>query len=130
MNLNPTTSSFANVIGNASLGGATVQANFATVGGYVQKQYTILNAGSITGTFDPAVTTSGLPSGFNTSLAYDPSNTKVFLDLALNILPPSGPTAPSQNGVNTNQAQRRQRGRSTSSTPGPTGNFPIAFGKR
>ena len=39
--VNPTTSSFANVSGAATLGGATVVANYAN-GSYISKQYTIL----------------------------------------------------------------------------------------
>ena len=45
ININPTTSSFANVTGAATLGGATVNAIYAN-GSYVAKQYTILTAGS------------------------------------------------------------------------------------
>ena len=48
VNVNPTTSSFANVSGAATLGGATANAIFAA-GSYVAKQYTILTAGSVTG---------------------------------------------------------------------------------
>ena len=48
VNINPTTSSFANVSGAATLGGATVNATYAG-GSYVTKQYTILTAGSISG---------------------------------------------------------------------------------
>ena len=49
VNLNPaTSSSLANVSGVATLGGATVNAIFAN-GSYIQKQYTILNAASISG---------------------------------------------------------------------------------
>ena len=51
-------------------------------GGYVEKQYTILNAGSISGTFNPTVVNTNLPSGFKTSLSYD-SRHQVYLDLAL-----------------------------------------------
>ena len=45
VNIDPTTSSFAHVTGTATLGGATVNAIYAT-GSYVAKQYTILTAGS------------------------------------------------------------------------------------
>jgi len=89
--LNPTTSSFANVTGTATLGGATVAANFVTASGYVEKRYTILNAGSISGTFNPTVANGNLPSGFKTSLSYDA--THAYLDLALiPFAPPSGGT--------------------------------------
>ena len=79
--VNPTTSSFANVTGTATLGGATVNAVFAA-GSYVAKQYTIMTAGSISGTFNPALANTNLPSGFNTTLSYDA--THAFLNLALN----------------------------------------------
>ena len=56
-----------NVTGTATLGGATVSANFAT-GSYVAKRYTILNAtGGVSGTFNALVNTN-LPANF-TSIA-------------------------------------------------------------
>ncbi|MGL9617604.1 autotransporter domain-containing protein [Bradyrhizobium sp. U531] len=85
--INPATSSFANVTGNATLGGATVGATFAS-GSYVEKKYTILTAGSISGTFDPAVASTNLPSNFKTGLSYDA--THAYLDLSLSFLAPSG----------------------------------------
>ncbi|MBR0846284.1 autotransporter domain-containing protein [Bradyrhizobium diazoefficiens] len=91
--LNPATSSFANVTGTATLGGARVNATFAG-GRYVEKQYTILTAGNVSGTFDPAIANSNLPAGFKTSLSYDA--THAYLDLALSFIPPSG-------GFSTNQ---------------------------
>ena len=50
VNLNPVTSSFANVSGMATLGGAAVTASFAN-GSYISKRYTILTAGGISGSF-------------------------------------------------------------------------------
>ena len=94
--VDPTTSTFANVTGNASLGGATVGASFAP-GSYVAKQYTILNAGRITGTFDPTVLSLGLPTGFHTSLSQDTNH--VYLNLALNFAPPSGSLNGNQQNV-------------------------------
>ena len=44
VSLNPSTSSFANVTGTATLGNATVNAMFAN-GSYVAKTYTILTRG-------------------------------------------------------------------------------------
>ncbi len=123
--LNPSTASFANVTGNAALGGATVAANFATASGYVVKQYTILNAGSISGTFNSTVANANLPSGFKTSLSYDPTNTKVFLDLALDILPPSGPSGPAQNGASGNQSNV---GNAIINFFNTNGSIPMAFG--
>jgi outer membrane autotransporter protein len=90
VNLDPTTSSFANVSGTATLGGATVNANFAA-GAYIVKQYTILGAGTVSGTFGSLVNTN-LPSGFGDSLSYD--GTHAYLDLALFSAPI---------GTNTNQ---------------------------
>jgi autotransporter-associated beta strand protein len=83
----PATSSSAVVTGAATLGGASVNAQFAA-GTYVAKQYTIVSAGSVSGTFNPTVVTNGLPAGFNTSLSYD--GTHAYLNLALNFAPPSG----------------------------------------
>ncbi|WP_271591925.1 autotransporter outer membrane beta-barrel domain-containing protein [Bradyrhizobium sp. CCBAU 65884] len=86
---NPTTSTFANVTGNAAIGGASVVATFAA-GSYVAKQYTILTAGSITGAFDPTISNHGLPAGFHTSLSYDATATHAYLNLTLDFVPPSG----------------------------------------
>lgn len=80
--LDPSTSTFANVTGTAALAG-TVNATFAT-GTYISKVYTILNAGSINGTFT-ALTTNNLPSNFTASLAYDSAH--AYLDLTLNFNP-------------------------------------------
>ena len=93
--ISPSTSSFANVTGTATLGGATVNAVFAA-GSYVAKQYTILTAANVSGTFNPALANTNLPSGFNTTLSYDP--THAFLNLALNLSPPGG-----GGGLNGNQ---------------------------
>ena len=111
----PTASTFANVTGNASLGGATVGASFAA-GSYVAKQYTILNAGSITGTFDPTVSNSGLPSGFHTTLSYDA--THAYLNLALSFVPPSG-------NLNANQ---QNVGNALTNFFNSNGTIPIVFG--
>ncbi len=95
--LTPSQSTSINVTGTASIGGAKVQAYFFG-GSYAETRYTVMKAGSISGAFDPAVITLGLPSGFKTSLpAMDATRTEVYLDLALNILPPS------TNGLNRNQ---------------------------
>ncbi len=85
--VDPTASSSATVSGNASLAGATVAPLFAS-GTYVARQYTILTAGSITGTFNPTTYNGNLPSGFHTTLSYDA--TRAYLDLELNFVPPSG----------------------------------------
>src|SRR6202012_6051189 len=96
--LNPTTASFASVTGTATLGGATVNAIYAN-GSYISKQYTILTAGNVSGTFGSLVN-SNLPANFTTSLSYDSNH--AFLNLALNFPPPSaGPNFGS--GLNVNQ---------------------------
>ena len=86
--LNPATSSFANVTGTATLGGATVDAFWAN-GSYVSKKYTILTAtGGVNGSFGPLVNTN-LPANFSTSLSQDANN--AFLNLTLSFAPPPGP---------------------------------------
>ncbi|QKD06699.1 autotransporter outer membrane beta-barrel domain-containing protein [Mesorhizobium loti R88b] len=114
--VDPTSSSFANVTGNASLGGATVFPLFAS-GSYVSKQYTILTAGSITGAFDPTTTNANLPSGFHTSLSYD--DTHAYLDLQLNFVPPPG------TGLSGNQQNVADAIVNFFDT---TGSIPIVFG--
>jgi uncharacterized protein with beta-barrel porin domain len=96
VNVNPSTASFTNVSGVATLGGATVNAIFAP-GSYISKQYTILNAGSISGTFG-TLTNTDLPSNFTDSLSYDA--THAFLNLTLSF-PPSTPNY--GGGLNDNQ---------------------------
>jgi len=88
--LNPTTSSFASVTGQATLGGATVQAIYG-FGNYVARQYTILTAGSISGAFGSLVNTN-LPANFKPTLAYD--STHAYLNLALNFTPTSPTSTP------------------------------------
>ena len=78
--VSPANADRTNVTGTATLGGATVNANFAA-GTYVAKQYTILNAaGGVNGTFSAPVNTN-LPGGFKSSLSYDANN--AYLNLAL-----------------------------------------------
>ncbi len=85
--ISPTASSFANVSGVATLGGATISANFNS-GSYVAKRYTILSAaGGISGTFASLVNTN-LPSGFKSSLSYGANDT--YLDLSLDFTPAPG----------------------------------------
>jgi uncharacterized protein with beta-barrel porin domain len=78
VDVNPSTASQAVVSGAATLGG-TVQADFAP-GSYIAKQYTILTAASIGGTFG-ALTNVALPTNFTDSLAYD--STHAYLDLTM-----------------------------------------------
>jgi autotransporter-associated beta strand protein len=84
--VNPATASSVNVTGSATLGGATVNAVFAP-GSYVAKQYTILTAGSVSGTFGSLVDTN-LPSNFHTELSYD--GTHAYLNLILSFVAPPG----------------------------------------
>jgi len=86
LQIDPTTSSFANVTGAATLGGSTIKATYAN-GSYVAKRYTILTAASVSGTFGSLVDTN-LPSNFHTTLSYDP--THAYLNLMLNFAPPPG----------------------------------------
>ncbi len=79
--INPTTSSSANVAGTATLGGATVSATYAN-GSYVEKQYTIVTAtGGVSGSFAPGVVNTNLPSNFAASLSYDANH--AYLNLLL-----------------------------------------------
>jgi uncharacterized protein with beta-barrel porin domain len=128
VNINPTTSSFATVSGAATLGGATVSATYAN-GSYVAKQYTILTAGSLSGSFGSLVN-SNLPANFKTSLSYDAKD--VFLNLALNFTPPTPPTTPSGptapgfgSGLNGNQ---QAVGNALINFFNATGGIPLVFG--
>jgi autotransporter-associated beta strand protein len=77
--LNPATSTFANVTGTVSLNGSAGAAFLS--GNYVAKRYTILTAaGGVNGTFS-SFDTLGIPSGFQAGLSYDAND--VYLNLAL-----------------------------------------------
>ena len=84
--LNPATSSFTNVTGAATLGGSTVKAIYAN-GSYVVKQYTILTAASVSGTF-ASVAETNLPSNVHATLSNDA--THAYLNLVLSFIPPPG----------------------------------------
>jgi autotransporter-associated beta strand protein len=80
--ISPANADRTNVTGAATLGGATVNASFAA-GTYVNKQYTILNAGGgVTGAFNGPVN-SNLPNGFKSSLSYDANNAYLNLEIVL-----------------------------------------------
>jgi autotransporter-associated beta strand protein len=112
--LNPATSSFANVTGTATLGGATVDAIYAS-GSYVAKQYTILKAtGGVAGTFGSVVNTN-LPTNFHTSLSYDANN--AYLNLILSFAIPTGLTGNQQNV-----------GNALTNFFNATGSIPMVFG--
>ena len=87
--VNPATSSFAQVTGTATLGGATVNALFAA-GTYVDKRYTILTAtGGVSGTFSfSSVIGVNTPSNFSSTLSYDTNH--VYLNMILNFAIPGG----------------------------------------
>jgi autotransporter-associated beta strand protein/YVTN family beta-propeller protein len=78
--VNPSTASFANVTGTATLAG-TVQVAFAP-GSYVTRQYTILHSGGLIGTFNGV--SGNVPAGFSDSLSY--TGTDVILNLTANTL--------------------------------------------
>jgi autotransporter-associated beta strand protein len=113
--VSPASADRTNVTGTATLGGATVNASFAA-GTYVEKKYTILNAGSVSGTFGSVVNTN-LPGGFKSSLSYDAQN--AYLDLALSFAPPPGA------GLNVNQ---QNVGNAIVNFFNTTGGIPIVFG--
>jgi uncharacterized protein with beta-barrel porin domain len=113
--INPATASLANVTGTAYLGGATVSAIFAA-GSYVSKQYTIVQAtGAVSGTFNPTVVTTNLPSDFHTTLSYDTHD--AYLNLTLNFGIPGG--------LNGNQ---QNVGNALTNFFNTTGGIPLVFG--
>jgi autotransporter-associated beta strand protein len=72
---------FADVAGTATLGGATVAANFSPGTTVTKHQYRILHGGSITDTFNPTVKTNLSPI-FAASLSYDDRNVHLDVDIA------------------------------------------------
>lgn len=111
--VSPANADRVNVTGSATLGNATVNANFAA-GSYVAKQYTILNAtGGVSGTFNGVVNTN-LPAGFASSLSYDANN--AYLNLTLFSFP---------TGLNTNQQNVANALVNFFNT---TGGIPLVFG--
>ena len=114
--VSPANADRTNVTGTATLGGATVNANFAA-GTYVNKQYTIVNAtGGVIGTFNGPVNTN-LPGGFKSSLSYDGND--AYLNLVLNLTPNFG------NGLNVNQ---QNLATALTNFFNSTGGIPIVFG--
>ncbi|HEU0084404.1 MAG TPA: autotransporter domain-containing protein, partial [Bradyrhizobium sp.] len=113
--MSPVNADRTNVTGTATLGGATVKASFAA-GTYVDKQYTIINAaGGVNGTFNSLANTD-LPANFKSSLSYDSNN--VYLNLALNFVPPPG-------GLNANQ---QSAGNAIVGFFNSNGSIPLVFG--
>ncbi|MCP3470142.1 autotransporter domain-containing protein [Bradyrhizobium sp. CCGUVB1N3] len=114
--VSPANADRTNVKGTATLGGATVNAVFAS-GTYVNKQYTILNAtGGVSGTF--SLVNTNLPANFVSSLSYDAND--VYLNLTLNFSPSSFGT-----GLTTNQ---QNVANTLSSFFNASGGIPLAFG--
>ncbi|MGN6311011.1 MAG: autotransporter-associated beta strand repeat-containing protein, partial [Xanthobacteraceae bacterium] len=120
--VSPANSDVTHVTGTATLGGATVQAQFAP-GSYVEKRYTILTAdGGVSGTFSGPVATN-LPQNFKSALAHDGNN--AYLDLVLDYTPP-GPTPPDYGrGLNGNQHNVATTLVNVFNT---NGGIPLAFG--
>ncbi|HEX7925810.1 MAG TPA: autotransporter domain-containing protein [Bradyrhizobium sp.] len=113
----PNAAASTNVNANATLGGATVNAVFAS-GSYISRQYTILNAaGGISGTFASNIANTNLPTNFTDALSYDA--THAYLNLTLNF--------PSANfgGLSTNQ---QNVANSLVNYFNATGGIPMAYG--
>jgi len=120
LEVTPTIADRVSVTGTATLGGATVNASFAS-GTYVAKQYTIVSAtGGRSGTFASLVNTN-LPSGFKASLSYDVND--AYLNLALNFTPPNAPYF--GGGLNVNQQSVANALTNFFNT---TGGIPLVFG--
>jgi uncharacterized protein with beta-barrel porin domain len=85
----------ANVSGTATLGGATVSVTYPG-GGNISKQYAIVTAANVGGTFGSLVNTN-LPANFSASLSYDAKD--AYLDVALNFAPSNGAFGANQQGV-------------------------------
>jgi autotransporter-associated beta strand protein len=136
----PSAAASTNVTGTATLAGATVNATFAN-GSYISKQYTILTAGSVSGTFG-TLTNTNLPTNFSTALSYSAKN--AYLNLTLNFTPtppttppvtppgsptppsaPPGPTAPSFGALNLNQ---QAVGNALINFFNTTGGIPLVYG--
>jgi fibronectin-binding autotransporter adhesin len=118
--LNPTTSTFTNVGGTASLNG-TAAAVYLT-GNYVSKKYTILTAaGGVSGTFGSLVN-SNVPANFTSTLSYDANH--AYVDLVLNFTPK--PAAPNfGSGLNINQ---QNVANTLVNFFNSSGGIPLAFG--
>jgi T5SS/PEP-CTERM-associated repeat protein len=102
-----------NATGSATLGGASVDANFVS-GSLIQKQTVIVNAaGGVNGSFGSLAVTN-VPAGFTASLAYDAHD--AFIDLSLNIANSGGLNANQQNVAN-----------ALNNYFSSTGNLPVIF---
>ncbi|MGX1322485.1 T5SS/PEP-CTERM-associated repeat protein [Bradyrhizobium sp. USDA 377] len=109
--VSPSSADRVNVIGAATLGGATV--NAVILNANVAKQYLILNAtGGVLGTFNPVVSTN-LPN-FSGSLSYVGND--VYLNFALNFT--------SATGLNVNQ---QNVGNALANSFNTAGSIPLQF---
>ena len=109
--LNSTTSTFADVTGTATLAG-TVGASFAP-GSTVMKQYAILTAGGSSGTFDGAGVIGG-SSALAATLSYDPTHVYLNFSLDYGAVP----------GLNANQ---QKVGTTLTNFFNANGGIPVAF---
>lgn len=122
INVNPSSASFANVTGGATLGGATVNAVFSNTS-YVNKLYSILTAGGgVSGTFASSVVNTNLPAGFQTSLSYDA--THAYLNVSLNLMPGSS-SSNAGGGMSGNQ---QALGNAVMNAFNTNGGIPMAYG--
>jgi autotransporter-associated beta strand protein len=109
--VNLSAASFASVTGAATLGGATVNAVFAN-GSFISKQYTILTAAGVSGTFGSLVNTN-LPANFSDTLSYDARNAYLNLSLGFSA------------GLNVNQ---QNVANALTGFFNATGGIPVVFG--
>ena len=94
--VSPSNAGRTNVVGTATLGGATVDAVFMP-GSYVNRQYTIVNAtGPVSGTFNSTVTSN--MANIQSTLTYD--NHDAFLNIQLIFVAPGGLNGNQQNVAN------------------------------
>ncbi len=95
--VSPVASSSTIVLGTASLTGGIVLATYQT-GGYLSKQYTILQSGGLGGTQFAGLLNASLPSGFAASLGY--TGNDVTLNLTAQLGGAAGPGGLNQNQQN------------------------------
>ncbi len=86
VDVSPASAASVNVTGTATLGGATLRTSYAP-GSYVARQYTILTAGVVDGTFSGPVS-SNLPSSITQTVSYGPDG--VYLNTELSFVVPGG----------------------------------------
>jgi outer membrane autotransporter protein len=120
--VNPTDASHTVVSGTTTLGGGTVRPTYLG-SGYIEKQYTLIQSGSVSGQF-ANLSSIGLPGGFTESLSYDASH--VYLNLTLDFNPDPGPgPRPAPTELNINQQNVADALVNHFNT---AGNIPVIFG--